>query len=71
MGRSLGASVWRRVVSVFGQFPLLTVHSLLLNEKAKLLLFAPIMPRTWIAGPIPFAAGRGGGGGGGWSIFMA
>jgi hypothetical protein len=40
LGRGLGVGVWRRVVSVFGQFPLLTGHSLLLNEKAELLLVA-------------------------------
>jgi hypothetical protein len=40
VGRGLGAGVWCRVVSVFGQFPLLTGHSLLLNEKAELLLVA-------------------------------
>jgi hypothetical protein len=40
LGRGLGVGVSRRVVSVFGQFSLLTGHSLLLNEKAELLLIA-------------------------------
>jgi hypothetical protein len=39
MGRGPEAGVWCRVVSVFGQFSLLTDHSLLLNENAELLLF--------------------------------